>query len=166
LRDERAALADAKVKQGDLKIALTVAREVAQQVQEEAHAKISDIVSHALSAVFDQPYSFKIRFEQKRGRTEAVLVFDRDGVEIDPLTAAGGGVVDVASFALRLSALLLSRPQRRKLLVMDEPFKMLSQEYRPRLKALLETLAKDLGVQMVMVTHDPELRIGAVHEVR
>ena len=165
LKAERLALREAKAKAHALQEALAVAQELAQQVQEEAHAKISDIVTHALSVVFDQPYAFRIKFEQKRGRTEASLVFERLGLEVDPLTASGGGVVDVAAFALRLSALLLSRPQGRKLLILDEPFRYLSRDLRPRLKELLETLAKDLGVQIVMVTHDPELQTGTVFEI-
>ena len=130
---------------------------VAQTIQEQVHNRIAAVVSRCLTAVFSEPYAFRITFEQKRGRTEARLSFVRGGIEVDPLTAAGGGVVDVAAFALRLAALMLSRPVKRRLLVLDEPFRFVSAEYRPKVRELLAELATEMGVQFVLVTHMPEL---------
>ena len=160
-----AALEEAGERQESLKGALVVAQAVAQEVQERAHRQIADVVSRSLEAVFDEPYCFKIKFEQKRGRTEASLVFDREGEEVDPMTASGGGVIDVASFALRISCLMLSRPPLRRLIVADEPFRFVSAEYRPRVRALVETLAKEMDCQFVIVTHQEEMKMGTVVEV-
>lgn len=139
-----------------------LAQQVAQQVQQQAHEAIAGVVSQCLEAVFDEPYEFKILFDRKRGRTEAQLVFERDGEQVDPLTASGGGVIDVAAFALRLSCLMLSQPPVRKLLVLDEPFKFVSREYIGRVRTMLEKLAEDMEVQFVIVTHINELRCGTV----
>lgn len=138
---------------------------LAETVQEEAHARIAGVVSHCLAAVFEEPYEFQIRFERARGRTEARLVFVRDGHDVNPIDASGGGVVDVAAFALRLSALMLARPGRRLVMVLDEPFRFVSQGYRANVRAMLENLSTDLGVQFIMVTHIDELRCGTVVEV-
>lgn len=137
-------------------------QQVAQLCQNHAHKQIAQIVSKALEAVFDSPYVFRIIFDRKRGKTEARLVFERDGLEVDPMHQAGGGVIDVAAFALRVAALILSRPKLRKVLVLDEPFKYVSKEYRPRVRQLLESLSKDLHIQIIMVTHDPMLQAGTV----
>lgn len=161
-RTERTALADVIARQQTIRDATAIAQTVAQRVQKSAHRKIADIVTQSMQIVFDEPYTFKIRFEQKRGRTDAVLLFERDGVEIDPMTASGGGVVDVAAFALRLSCLMLSRPPLRRFLVLDEPFKFLSAPHRPRVRELLETLSKELQCQMVIITHLPEIITGTV----
>ena len=142
-----------------------LAQLVAQTIQQQAHEQIAGVVSRGLSAVFDEPYVFQIHFERKRGRTEARLVFEREGVEVDPMTASGGGVVDVASFALRISCRALNKPSLRKLMVMDEPFKFVSEEYRERVKLFLETLAQEMGVQFIMVTHINELKTGSVKEL-
>lgn len=142
-----------------------ILQEVAATVQAKAHARIARLVARCLGAVFTEPYEFEIEFEQKRGRTEARLVFKRGVNEVDPLNASGGGVVDVCSFALRLAALVASRPARRKVLIMDEPFKHLSREYRPAVRGLLEGLAMELGMQFIIVTHDPALQIGKVVEI-
>lgn len=140
---------------------------VAEGVQASAHQQIASVVTRCLEAVFgDEAYEFKIRFVQKRGKTEAELLFLRDGLELDdPLNSSGGGVVDVASFALRLVCLMLERPKKRRLLVLDEPFRFLSKDYRPRIRQLLLELSKELSVQMIFVTHDPLLTCGKVIEL-
>lgn len=164
-RREKTAVLDAGRKLETAQTAIAVCQQVAQTIQEIAHSKIADIVSRSLEAVFDEPYTFRIQFEQKRGRTEAVLLFDRGGMLVDPLTASGGGVVDVAAFALRLSCLLLSRPPLRRLVVLDEPFRFVSAEYRGRVRDLLVSLATELDCQFVIVTHMKEMQAGKVIEL-
>jgi len=138
---------------------------IAQKMQQEAHSQISSVVTRCLCAVFEDPYEFRILFEQKRGKTEARLVFVRNGEEIDPMTAAGGGVIDVTSFALRLACLLMASPRPRRLIVLDEPFRFISTKYRPRIRELLLQLSEELGVQIILVTHITELQIGTVHTI-
>ena len=166
LDTELTALENAKQHEADLREAVKIAQQVAADVQAKAHKRIADVVSRSLSSVFgpDAP-QFKIRFEQKRGKTEALLLLEQDGVEMDPLTATGGGVVDVAGFSLRLSCLMLSNPPLRRLIVVDEPFKHLSSDYRPAMRELLETLAQELNVQIIQVTHSEELVAGKVIHV-
>lgn len=142
-----------------------IVQAVAETVQEEAHDRIAGVVSRCLATVFEEPYEFHIRFERARGRTEARLEFVRDGQAVNPIDAAGGGVVDVAAFALRLSCLMLARPARRRLVVLDEPFKFVSADRRAAVRAMLHELAVDLGVQFIMVTHIDELRCGTIIEV-
>lgn len=142
---------------------------VAQAVQQQAHDRIAGVVSRCLEAVFpEDPYEFKIIFEQKRGRTEARLIFLRADKEVDPLGASGGGAVDVAAFALRVSCIMLSQPPVRKVLFMDEGFRFVSVRYRERVRKMLIALSKDLGMQFVMTTHMPEFStpdVGTIIEL-
>lgn len=78
------------------------------------------------------------------------------------MTAAGGGVVDVAAFALRVSCLMLHRPRLSKVVVLDEPFRFVSAEYQENVGRMLEELASDLDLQVIMVTHNEELSIGKI----
>lgn len=146
----------------DTEDAQCLLQQIAQGIQENAHKQIAGVVSKCLSIVFDEPYEFCISFERKRGRTEAALSFKRNNQHVDPMTASGGGVVDVAAFALRLACLSLSRPKLRRVLVMDEPFKFVSEQYRDRVRSMIETLAEEMEVQFIMVTHIPELVCGKV----
>ena len=157
-------LAQAKAMKEDVTTAQELAQGVAQAVQQQAHDQIARVVSRCLETVFEEPYEFHIHFERKRGRTEARLVFERDEIEVDPMTASGGGVVDVASFALRLSCLVLNKPPLRRLLILDEPFRFLSEGYRLRIREMMMSLAKEMKTQFIMVTHIHELRTGTVIE--
>lgn len=162
---ETAAIADGQAALTAATDAQRAAQTLAATVQAQAHAALAHVVSRCLAAVFDDPYTFEITFERKRGRTEATLTFARGGLAVDPLSAAGGGAVDVAGFALRVAALCLSRPARRLLIVADEPFRFVSAQYRPRVRAMLETLAEEFGIQFLIVTHLEDLQCGAVIEI-
>lgn len=161
VRTERQERDSTQERVANLHEAVSVAQAVAESIQNQAHERISKIVTKCL-AIFDDPYEFRIIFSRARGRTEARLVFERDGLEVDPVEGSGLGVVDVAAFALRVACLVLRRPVLRRVLVLDEPFRFVSVEYRPRVRSLLETLSRELGVQFVVVTHDPQLRAGTV----
>jgi hypothetical protein len=153
-----------------VEISSKVLQEAALEIQQEAHRRIASVVSRCLEDVFEDAYQFEIRFERKRGRTEAGLVFSRRGLELlDPLNEAGGGVVDVAAFALRLVCLVLEKPEKRRLLILDEPFsKVRGSTNRSRVRALVENLADEFGVQFVINIDGevyPEFLLGTVVEI-
>jgi ABC-type uncharacterized transport system YnjBCD ATPase subunit len=141
-----------------------ILQEIAQQVQQQAHLKIVNIVSKCLATVGFE-YTFRIDFVQRRGKTEAELVFVKDGHDVDPMDAAGGAPLQIAAFGLRLTAILLSKPRKRKVLIMDEPFKDLHESVRSKIPPMLMTLAKELGFQFLMVTNDSRLKTGKVVEI-
>lgn len=164
VREVRNSLYEAEARHAVAEEARDVVQAVSQTVQEQVHDRVAGLVSHCLKAVFgDKAYEFKLVFEKKRNRTECRPVYVRDDNEVHPLRGAGGGVADVAAFALRLVVLRLSGV--RQLLVLDEPFKWLSAEYQDKARALLEELAADMGVQVIVVTHNEELNIGKVQRI-
>lgn len=158
------ALAGARAHARDAGQALTIVQAVGQYVQETVHKQIARVVTRCLKAVFGKDaYEFRIRFERKRGKTDAILEFVEDNVVLDPMDEGCGGQLDVAAFALRLACLLLIRPKVRKLMVMDEPFKNINgEEYQSRVGGLLLDLAKEMKVQFIIVTDDEWLKIGKV----
>lgn len=163
VEEEKVHLKTAEERVEHVQTAQKIIQQVAETIQQQAHKRIASVVTRCLKTVFgDDGYDFSIIFEQKRGRTEARLVFIREGQEIEPTEAAGGGVVDVAALALRLSCLILSQPRKRRLLVLDEPLKMLSLDYIPVVRNMLMTLAKEMNVQFVIVTHCQGLQVGKI----
>lgn len=166
LAAEHAGLAAAQATQAAAEAALALTQGVAAAVQQRAHQRIAGVVSRCLTMVFEEPYEFRIEFTSKRNKTEAKLTFVRDGLVLeDPADEAGGGVVDVAAFALRLAAIMFSRPKLRRVVIMDEPFRFVSRGYRARLANMLETLATELDMQFIIVTHMPELQAGTIVEL-
>ena len=162
LRKERQELSSAMTSLKAANDAQEILQHLAQAVQEHAHKRIADVVSSCLAAVFEDPYEFKITFERKRGRTEARLSFVRDGLEVDPLTASGGGMVDVASFAFRVACLMLHQPKLSRVVVLDEPFRYVSAQYQDNVRMMLEKLSEDLRVQIIFITHNPALATGRI----
>lgn len=149
-------------KQKGYQQAQVIFQEIGSQIQNNVQARISSIVTKCLFSIFgDDSYEFKMTFEKKRGKTEARLILIRNEQEIDP-TSVGGGVLDVICFALRIAVLLLSSPPKRRLLVLDEPFRFLSRNYQPAIQSLLVELSNELGIQIIQVTHSDLLVAGKV----
>ena len=132
---------------------------VAQATQEELQYRIEEPVSLALAAVYeDNPYKMSAKFEiTGRGTTECRLAFERNDNLIKPLEASGGGPVDVASFALRVGSWSLAQPRSRACLCLDEPFKWISRDRMPLAGQMLREISKQLGLQIIMISHIPEL---------
>lgn len=150
----------------DTQAAQEIIQHLAQEIQQQACGRIAALATNCLRAVFErEAYAVKIDFRRLRGKTEAEVYFARGGHRIVPLMASGGGPVDVASFALRLAAVLLSRPPLRRILCLDEPFRFVSENYRPAVRVLLERLATEQVTQIIMITHDRELACGDIIEL-
>ncbi|GIW60082.1 MAG: hypothetical protein KatS3mg087_1148 [Patescibacteria group bacterium] len=141
-----------------LKDAIELMQTIAQHVQNVVHIRIAQVVTSCLKSVFGDEYELKLEFEKKRNKTEAKLLIKKGNTLLDPMSACGGGILDVASFALRLACVCASN--KTKLLVLDEPFKFVSKEYHDKLVALLNEISNRLKIQIIIVSHIPALEIG------
>jgi len=134
-----------------------IIRSVGIATQSQLSFHISDITSLALDAVFNDPYSLVAEFVQRRNKTECDLYFERDGNQVDPLSASGGGAVDVAAFALRVASWSMQRPKSRSTLILDEPLRFLSADHQEKASVMIKELSKKLGIQFIIITHEPIL---------
>ena len=169
-------LSEAKKKVDDLFLqtvyceeAQTIIQNIAQLTQEQLQYHISELVTLAMAAVFDDPYELQVEFALKRNRTECDLWFVRNGKKISPLSASGGGAVDVASFALRVTLWSLANPSTHNTLVLDEPLHFLKGDELPEKgAAMIKELSSRIGLQVIMISHIPDQIEGAdrVHKVR
>lgn len=128
---------------------------VAETTQKQIEYHISNLVTMALAAVFPDPYEFILEFTQRRNKTEADLIFRKDGNDGDPVAIAGGGALDVASFALRAATWAL-KPSRKTLLL-DEPGKFISRDLQSKFSEMLKMISDKLGIQLIIVSHIPEI---------
>ena len=134
-----------------------IVRNVGMKTQQQLQFHISDIVSLALDSVFDDPYELKVEFIQRRNKTECDLTFQRDGEQMDPLSASGGGAVDVASFALRIASWAMMNPRSRNVIVLDEPLRFLSEDHQEQASRIIKELSDRLKLQFLIITHEPLL---------
>jgi len=148
------------------KEARVLVQRVAKETQEKLQYRISNAVSLAQSAVFSDPYDFKVKFVERRNKTEADLVFVKDGVEYgNTLFTAGGGPNDVAAFALRPAFVNLEGG--RKILILDEPFRFVNddpagdRQLQKKCADMVRMIVDELDFQVVIVTTLPEfLRVA------
>jgi DNA repair exonuclease SbcCD ATPase subunit len=131
-----------------------VIREVGMRTQEKLQYHISDITSLALEAVFPDPYKLEVEFVQRRNKTECDIYFSRGDSRVDPLTASGGGAVDVAAFALRIASWSLRKPHTIPTIILDEPMRFVSEDLQEQASMMLKEISEKLGIQFIIVTHE------------
>lgn len=134
-----------------------IIRMVGLKTQQQLQIHISDITSLALESIFPDPYTLEVEFVQRRNKTECDLMFSRNGNTVDPLSASGGGVADVAAFALRIASWSMQIPHTRNAIIMDEPLRFVSEEYQEAASSMLKEISQRLDIQFIIVTHNEVL---------
>lgn len=116
---------------------------------------VEDLVTKGLQDVFSEELAFKILAKERAGQItyDFAIVDAYIGAEVDPLSAKGGGVVEVTAVLLRVILLYLNRHRLRQVLILDENVSHLALEYVPAMAGLLRQLADRLGIQIILVTH-------------
>jgi len=154
LGETKAAVKTLVQEQTDLARALEIIQVISKLTQQELEIHISELVSLALEAVFPRPYKLVLSFELRRNRSEAdLLLEDEDGNRVNPMDSVGGGVVDVAAFALRIALFTLKQPRPNNVIIVDEPFKFLhSIELQAQVGILLKEISRKLKIQLIVVS--------------
>ena len=156
--EDKKSISDNKDKLQLLEQAQAFLQKIAQETQNHLKFQIEDIINLALDTCFPNEYEFKLEFEVMRGKTEARLVFlsQRTQREVDPMNASGGGVVDLTSFALRIASYVIEQGTDN-VIIFDEPFRFVSRDLQERAGLILKKLSEKLNIQIILVTHIPEL---------
>ena len=128
---------------------------VAEETQKKIEYQISNLVSMALASVFPDPYEFKANFVQRRNKTECDLLFIKNGNETDDiLNSGGGGVADIASFALRIALWCIKKT--RPTFLLDEPGKFIHDaEYQGKVSEMIKKLSEELKIQIIIISDLP-----------
>lgn len=130
---------------------------VAKQTQKIIEKNISELVTSTLSSVFPEPYTFKLRFEERKNKTEADLIFLKGENETDDiLFTGGGGVADVASFILGIAVFSIN--PTRPIIIRDESFKFLhSPEFQEKTSAMIKKISDEFGIQIIIISDQKNL---------
>lgn len=133
--------------------------------QGEVVKVIETIASAGLTQVFGEPIDLKIETVTRARRVEMDVKVKTGTLETPILEARGGGLAAVAGFLLRVTVLLLTKNARR-LLIADEPFAQLSEEYLIPMAEFLSELCERTGLQLALVTHQMEFAEAADRVLR
>lgn len=116
------------------------------------------IVGEGLEAIFhDLDLSFEAELVPKHGKVW-IEFYIREGkpenplsIRGKPLDSFGGGPCSVASLIIRLMTMV--KLKRIPILVLDESLGAVSEEYVERTGHFLRQLAKETGIDVLLVTH-------------
>jgi DNA repair exonuclease SbcCD ATPase subunit len=122
---------------------------------------LAAVVSHGLSTVFERELTVNIESKLMRGTSSMALTITEGENTTSILGAEGGSLVEVTDFLLRVLLTLSARPALRHLLVLDEPFSRVSENFRSSLWELLRELSRRLDFQIIMVSHEPDAEDAA-----
>ena len=150
-----------KIRLGNVTDAHNVLIEATAATQNQVKEFVEELVSLALQSVFGIEYSFILKFHERRGQVELEPIVMWRGEHLSPRDETGGGVVDVASFALRLVLWALSAERSASVFILDEPFKFVSKDMTDAVASMLKSVADLLGIQVIMVSHDDGLIAAA-----
>lgn len=138
----------------NLKEAQEIVSVVGVLAQENIKKLVECLVTHALQAVFGKEYSFELESRISRNKPEMEMFVSESGVKYSPKDEKGGGIIDVISFALRVVLWTIREPKSENVLILDEPFKMISPHIADFLGEMLKEISQQLGLQIVMVTQN------------
>lgn len=145
----------------DLEKVTILLNSLGEERQLKAQTVIEELVTRGLQTIFDDTLSFHIvqTTKAKTANVEFLIrkTLESSVLETPVLEAQGGGLSATIGFLLRLVVMLLgSGTKEENILVLDETFAHVSDEYLPALGAFLREIVDKTAVQIVMVTHQPE----------
>lgn len=132
---------------------------IGEERQESVQRQIEQLVTRGLQTIFGEDLSFHVVQSIKAKSSNVDFVVRTtlaDGTEVDTpvMEARGGGLAATVGFLLRLVVLLLSGG-KDQVLVLDETFAMVSDEYVGRVAEFIREVVDQTGLQVIMVTHQP-----------
>lgn len=122
---------------------------------------IESLQTEGVRAVFnDQDITVRADVEVSRGKVNVSLITAQrqdngDVIEGPSLDGFGGAVSTVQSILLRLA--IIFRRGLRPVLFLDETLPAFDEKYVHNMAAFLKTLCKRMGVDILLVTHNPTL---------
>ena len=141
--------------------ALVVLQELEKTWRGTFEQALASVVGEGLSAVFGDEIELLFISDIKRDVAHLDMKLKTNGLVTSLMGAKGGSVINVLSVLLRVLLTISSRPEMRRVLILDEPFSMVSAEYRAPLAQLLKEMAERLDVQFIITSHEPEISDAA-----
>jgi ABC-type lipoprotein export system ATPase subunit len=128
---------------------------VAVETQNKIKFHFEKVIQMALDICFPGEYEFQMEFKVNANKTECRLMFLKDDQEESPEDESGGGLLDILAFVFRVACLSLG--DTRSTLLLDEPFSALSRDLHHKAGTIIQQLSKELNVQVIMSTHNPDM---------
>lgn len=128
--------------------------------------RMASLITYGLKTIFDdQNLIFVPEISKKNEKIYIELKTHNDGIESD-YKSFGGSVATIQSFLIRV--LCVIKKNFARLMLLDETFAAVGEEYITNTSKLISELSKKLGLDILLVTHQKEFQHGAdnVYKVR
>ncbi|MEL7338906.1 MAG: hypothetical protein AAGM67_00365 [Bacteroidota bacterium] len=152
-------------KRSDLDKVAALFRQLIDQEILDSVSAAESLLTEGLQSVFDdQNIKVKAEVEVKHGKVSVrfnTVQTNSDGVVIEGLArdSFGGSVLAVQSVILRI--LLVFKHGLHPILFLDETLPAFDHNYVLNMAQFLKRLCRDMGLNILMVTHNPLLRDSA-----
>jgi len=136
-----------------------VLKKLSKTQRDSAKLRLEELATEALQYSMNDTRRVEIRINDTLKRQQAYvwLVDDVTGHETDPYEDNGGGVIDILGIGLLIISLQSAEPPIDGPVLIDEPFKMVSEEFIPALANFIRKISDDFGRQIIVVTHNKYL---------
>lgn len=126
--------------------------------------RMAGLITYGLKTIFeDQNLTFVPEITKKSGKIYIELKTNNEGIE-GGYKAFGGSVAVIESFLLRVLCILKKKYSR--LMILDETFAAVGEEYIANTGKLISELSKKIGLDVLLVTHQKEFQHNADHVYR
>jgi len=170
LRQTETAISDLEDESSLLVLVGELLRKLIDQEVTVSVEAVEKLQTEGLQAVFpDQKISVKSNVDVSRGKVSVDLITSQDhgdGIVIEGSSndSFGGAVTTVQSILLRI--LITLRRGLRPVLLLDETLPAFDSNYVANMAQFLSLVCKRMGVDILLVTHNPALVEAADHAYR
>lgn len=129
--------------------------------RELAKEKLQTLVTNALQFTLEKDIKFVIDLSIKRDTPSVEFKLEttvnNKKCILDPINSNGGGVIDIISTALRYAYLMAIDEGLAKILILDEPGKMISKGVSEKYAEFINDLSESFDIQTIFITHNTDL---------
>ena len=126
---------------------------VSSQSIGESTQKLDKLVTYGLRATFDDlNLRLQTVTDRSRGKTATKFEIHQDGQTYSLESSYGGGVLCIVGFLMRVMTIMAFG--LRRVVLLDETFAHLSNQYHSNASKLVKRIVKDLGFHVIMVSHE------------
>ena len=162
LRKTAVSLTLIKSKRSEWLMAREFFAQIAKMTQADITSYLQSTVSLAMDVIpSDDPLRLIAQFETRRNQQELDLYVqegEQEPVILDSkLDLVGNSVEEIVSFASKLCTWSIKNPRPAPFQAHDEPFRALKSENIGNVLKFVKELQEELGLQMLILTHRPEI---------
>ena len=144
----------------NLKLIEAYLSQFADERQAQVFKQIESTVTEGLRYIFQEDIRLDVSNKLVGSRSEVVfsVISETEEGELKTgvMDARGGGVAAIVGF-LTQAVLILLTPGLRPFMALDETFRNVSSEYQEPLGQFVSDLCSRTGLQVLLVTHQPEI---------